>query len=49
VSGAGVLAKAVFRARKQGTAAFGFLDASFVSADGRPVPVVPFATSTGIQ
>lgn len=49
VSGAGVLAKAVFRAKKQGTAAFGFLDASFSSADGRPVPVVPFATSTGIQ
>ncbi len=49
VSGAGVVAKAVFRARRQGTAAFGFLDPAFRTTDGRQIPVVPFATSIGIQ
>ena len=47
--GSGVLATAVFRAKKQGTAAFGFRDVAFTSANGTPLPVVPVATSLSIQ
>lgn len=49
VSGGGVMARAVFRARKQGTAAFGFMDTALRTPDARQIPVVPFATSIGIQ
>jgi len=47
--GSGVLATAVFRAKKQGTAAFGFRDVAFTSASGALIPVVPVATSLVIQ
>jgi len=49
VSGAGVLSTAVFRPKKAGTAAFGFRDVTFSSANGAPLSIVPFATSIGIQ
>jgi len=45
----GVLATAVFRAKKQGTAAFGFRDVAFKSANGILLPVVPVATAVTIQ
>lgn len=45
----GVLATTVFRAKKQGTVAFGFRDVVFKSATGTPLPVVPVATSVIIQ
>jgi len=47
--GSGVLATAVFRAKKQGTAAFGFRDVAFTSATGTLLPVVPVANSVIIQ
>ncbi len=47
--GNGILATVVFRAKKQGTAAFGFRDVAFKSATGTPLPVVPVATSVIIQ
>ncbi|MGA7826860.1 MAG: cohesin domain-containing protein [Geobacteraceae bacterium] len=47
--GSGVLATAVFRAKKQGTAAFGFRDVAFKSASGASMTVVPVATSLLIQ
>ena len=47
--GSGVLATAVFRAKKQGTAAFGFRDVAFKTADGASMTVVPVATSLVIQ
>lgn len=47
--GSGVLAKLVFRSKKQGSAAFGFRDVAFTSANGTPVPVVPVAATVLIQ
>ncbi|MRR54497.1 MAG: type II secretion system protein [Deltaproteobacteria bacterium] len=47
--GNGVLATAVFRAKKPGTAAFGFRDVAFKSATGANVPIIPVAASLNIQ
>ena len=47
--GSGVLATLVFRPKQQGTAAFGFRDVAFTSANGTPVPVVPVAATVLIQ
>jgi len=49
VGGSGVLSTAVFRPKKPGTAAFGFRDVAFSSANGGPTSIMPFATSIGIQ
>jgi general secretion pathway protein D len=49
VGGSGVLSTAVFRPKKPGTAAFGFRDVAFISANGSQVSIMPFATSIGIQ
>jgi general secretion pathway protein D len=47
--GTGVLATAEFRAKKQGTAAFGFRNVAFKSATDTLLQVVPVATSLIIQ
>lgn len=47
--GNGILATVVFRAKKQGTAAFGFRGVAFKSATGTPLPLVPGAASVIIQ
>jgi hypothetical protein len=47
--GSGVLATLVFRSKKQGSAAFGFRDVAFTSANGTPVPFVPVAATELIQ
>lgn len=47
--GNGILATAVFRAKKPGAAAFGFRDVAFKSDTGANVPVIPVATSLIIQ
>ncbi len=47
--GSGILATAVFRAKKPGVAAFGFRDVAFKSDTGANVPVIPVAASLNIQ
>jgi hypothetical protein len=47
--GSGVLATLVFRPKLQGTAAFGFRDVAFTSANGTQLPVVPVAATVLIQ
>jgi len=47
--GDGILATAVFRAKKSGTAAFGFRDVAFKSDTGASLPIIPMAASLIIQ
>lgn len=49
VSGAGTLVSAMFRAKNQGPASFGFRNVSFSSADGKPLTILPFATAVDIR
>ncbi|MFA7060066.1 MAG: cohesin domain-containing protein [Pedobacter sp.] len=49
VSGDGTLVSALFRAKKQGSATFGFRNVSFLSADGKPVTILPFSTVVEIH
>ena len=49
VSGDGTLVSALFRAKKQGSASFGFRNVSFSSADGKPVTILPFSTAVDIR
>jgi len=43
VSGNGTLFLAMFRAKNQGPASFGFRNVNFTAADGRPLSMLPFS------
>ncbi|OGR26612.1 MAG: hypothetical protein A2X83_10760 [Desulfuromonadales bacterium GWD2_54_10] len=49
VTGAGTLVSAMFRAKNQGPASFGFRNVSFSSADGKPLTILPFTTAVDIR
>jgi len=49
VSGSGVLATAVFQAKKRGTATFGFRNVGFKTAGGASLTVVPVTASVTIR
>jgi general secretion pathway protein D len=49
VSGEGTLVSAVFRAKNQGPASFGFRNVNFASADGKPLTMLPFSVVVDIK
>jgi len=49
VTGAGTLVSAMFRAKNQGPASFGFRNVSFSSADGKPLTILPFTMAVDIR
>jgi len=49
VSGAGTLATALFKAKKQGPATFAFRNAAFSSASGAALNILPFSTAVDIR
>ena len=49
VSGSGTLFSALFRAKKQGSAVFGFRNANLSASDGRPLTILPFSTAVVIK
>lgn len=49
VSGGGTLATAIFRAKNQGPASFGFRNVSFMAADGKPLTMLPFSTAVDVR
>jgi len=49
ISGAGTLASLLFRARRKGTATFGFQSVDFTAPDGSPLPVLPFSSAVQVN
>jgi len=49
VSGEGVLASLVFRAKQKGLSSFGFSNVGFSASDGRPLTVLPFSSAVEIR
>jgi len=49
VSGGGTLATAIFRAKNQGPASFGFRNVSFTATDGKSLTMLPFSTAVDVH
>jgi general secretion pathway protein D len=49
VSGAGALATALFKAKKQGPASFAFRNSTFSAVNGSAVPILPFSTAVDVR
>lgn len=49
VSGAGTIATAIFKAKNQGPASLGFINANFVAAGGKSVETLPYNTAVEVQ
>jgi general secretion pathway protein D len=49
VTGSGILATAVFRAKNQGPASLGFLDANFTAAGGKPVEAQSYSSVVEVK
>ncbi|MBT0654443.1 cohesin domain-containing protein [Geomobilimonas luticola] len=49
VTGAGTIATAIFKAKNQGPASLGFIDANFVAAGGKPLETLPYNTAVEVQ
>ncbi|HEX5773372.1 MAG TPA: cohesin domain-containing protein, partial [Geomobilimonas sp.] len=49
VTGAGTIVTAIFKAKNQGPASLGFLNANFVAAGGKPLETLPYNTAVEVQ
>lgn len=49
VSGEGTLISAVFRAKNQGPASFGFRNVNFTATDGKPLTMLPFSIAVDVR
>ncbi len=49
VSGDGILASLVFRAKKKGLSSFGFNNVNFTAADGKALTVLPFSSAVEVK